>query len=232
MNLKIQELSFSLFAKELSPGTIHPAILQYLGIIPVQWELIESPIYSDREVKLVFTNQVSLMIQPNRIIFAETIEHKRLNEVQVPNIVTTYSRIFSNINYQEISISPSGYVAFNSDIEASQYMKQNLLPSSPWKTFGNRSMNTMGLKLAYPYESGNFYLDINQANVEVLNQVIPAVWFVGNFNYQLTDDHNAQKLVTLQSLIQQWKTDVTKFGNFIGKKFLASSKVPAVISNQ
>lgn len=34
VSLKIQELSVTLFVKDLEPGTINPAVLQYLGIIP------------------------------------------------------------------------------------------------------------------------------------------------------------------------------------------------------
>lgn len=226
MNLKIQELSITLFVKNLQPGTIHPAVLQYLGIIPSQWELIKNPVHSDREVKLVFTNQVRLIVQPNRIIFAETIGHKKLDDIQITQIALRYLKTFSNIDYQGISINPGGYVRFNSHEAASLYMSQNLLPSKPWQTFTDSSINAMGLKLAYPYKKGKFYLDINQASVEIVNQVIPAVWFVGNFNYLLDGKDKTEKLEQSKQLIKQWRIDVDLFANFISEKFLASIKTP------
>ena len=228
MKLQIQELSFILFVKDLNPAIIHPAILQYLGILPAQWELVENPAHSDREVKLVFTNKVSLMIQPNRIVFAETIGEKELRDVQIIQIITAYLQTFSNIEYQAISINPSGYIACDSVAKANEYMTQNLLSSSYWRLLENQDINGVQLRLAYPYKSGNFYLDIYQANIELFNQVIPAIWFAGNFNYQLSGNNSQQKLENLETLIQQWKIDVNTFRDFIGQKFLASGIVPAI----
>ena len=228
MSLNIQELNFTLFAKDLKPGTIHPVVLQYLGIIPHEWELMENPVYSDRELKLIFTNQVRLIIQPNRIIFGETVGQKTVRDIQIPLIISAYLQAFSNINYQGLSINPSGYVPFNSDEEANKYMSENLLPSRPWKTFADNSVSAVSLKLAYPYKKGSFYIDINQANLEVGDRTMAAVWFAGNFNYQLHDDNAANRLQSLQTLIEQWKTDVNKFGNFISKKFLGTTKASEV----
>lgn len=223
-SFKIQELSITLFAQDLKPGTIHPAILQYLGIIPTQWELIENPVYSDRELKLVFTNQVRLTIQSNRIIFAETVGQKKMQDIQIMPIVTAYLKAFPNIKYQAVSINPSGYVLFNSHEDASKYVVENLIPIQPWRTFGDDPVNAVGLKLAYPYKSGNFYLEINQAQVEIRKQAISAVWFAGNFNYLLEGANNEEKLQHLQILVKQWKTDVNKFSNFINNKFLTPFK--------
>lgn len=228
MNLKIQELSITLFVQDLQPKTIHPAVLQYLGIIPNEWELMEKPLYSDRELKLVFNNQVRLLIQPNRIIFAETIGQKKLQDIQIASITTAYLQTFSNLMYRAVSISPSGYVPFNSNSEASAYMSNNLLPSRPWKTFGNNSINAVGLKLAYPYKSGDFYLNIDRASVEISDRLTPAIWFAGNFNYPLENKNATEKLADLQTLIQQWKIDVNKFGNFISKKFLGTTKASEI----
>lgn len=228
MSLKIQELSFTLFAKDLKPGTIHPTVLQYLGIIPPEWKLMENSVYSDRELKLVFTNQVRLIVQPNRIIFAETVGQKKSQDIQIELITSAYLRAFSNLNYQGLSINPGGYVSFNSDREAGAYMSENLLPSRPWKTFDNNSINAVGLKLAYPHKSGGFYLDIDRASLEISDRMISAIWFAGNFNYPLENKEITERLVDLQTLIQQWKIDVNKFGNFISQKFLGTTKTSEV----
>lgn len=228
MSLKIQELNITLFAKDLKPGTIHPAVLQYLGIIPAQWELTENPVYSERELKLVFTNQVRLLVQPNRIIFAETVGSKKPQDVQISHITAAYLRAFSNINYQAVSIAPSGYVPFNSNREAGAYMSENFLPSRPWKTFADRAVNAVGLKLAYPYKAGNFYLEINQANLDIGDRSIPAIWFAGNFNYQFENKDATERLAYLQTIIRQWQVDVNEFGNFISQKFLGTTKASEV----
>lgn len=227
VGLKIQELSITLFTQDLEPETIHPAVLQYLGIIPAQWELIKKPIYGDREVQLVFTNQVRLIVQPNQIIFAETIGQKKLHDVQITHIANAYLQTFSSVDYQAISIKPNGYVPFNSEGEADAYMSDNFAPSRPWKTFADNSINAVGLKLAYPYKSGNFYLDIDRASLEIGGLVTPAIWFAGNFNYSLDSNSKIERLEQLKQLIQTWRIDVELFVYFINKKFLGSTKSPS-----
>ena len=227
-SFNIQELSITLFAGELEPGTIHPAVLQYLGIIPAQWELVENPIHSDRELKLVFTNQVRLTIQSNRIIFAETVGQKQIQDIQIIQIASAYVKTFSHIKYRGISINPSGYVPFDSHKNASKYIVENLVPSQPWKTFEDDRLSAVSLKLAYPYKSGNFYLEINQAQIEIRRQLLAAVWFAGNFNYVLEGASDREKLQHLQTLVSQWKTDVNKFRSFISNKFLNTFKTPPV----
>ena len=226
MNFQLQELSFTLFAKNFNPATIHPAILQYVEIIPSDWKLIEDITYSDRELKLVFENQVRLIIQANRIFFAETIGSKKIAEIQLPLIIERFLKVFPRINYQALSIAPSGYYIFKSDLAATKYLSQNLLTNDPWQQLEGQSINAVGLKLSYPYKSGNFYLDINQASVEVQDVANSAVWFAGNFNYQFSRDGNKEKLANCQLLLQQWEEDLQKFTDFIEQKLLASITSP------
>lgn len=222
MNFKLQELSFTIFTQDLKPAIINPGVLQYVGIIPSGWELIENPTYNERELKLIFNNQVRLIIQPNRIFLAETIGSKTIQDVRVVKIIDNFLKVFTNVDYQAVSIAPSGYAEFSSDIEVMRYMTQNLLPNRPWQKFDRQSTNAVGLKLSYPHKSGNFYLDINQANVEIGNRIIPAVWFAGNYNYRLTGSTKVEKLEHLKQLIAKWKIDVSKFYRFVEQKFLAS----------
>ena len=222
MNLKLQELSFTIITQDLKPAIINPGVLQYVGIIPAGWELVENPIYNERELKLIFNNQVRLMIQPNRIFLAETIGTKTIQDIQIVEIIDNFLEVFTRVDYQGVSIAPSGYAAFSSDIEAKQYMTQNLLPDRPWQKFDRQSTNAVGLKLSYPHKSGNFYLDINQANIEIGNRNTAAVWFAGNYSYRLIGNNNSEKLEHLKQLVAKWKVDVSKFYRFVEQKFLAS----------
>ena len=226
MNLRLQELSFTLYARDLNPATISPAILRYVEIVPADWALVENPVHSDRELKLVFNNRVRLIVQPNRAFFAETVGDKKLEDIQIPTIVENYLKIFSGVNYQAMSVAPSGFKAFESDSAVSEYLAEKLLTSDPWQKFDDRSLNAIGIKLGYPYKSGNFYLDINQANVEMANVNTPAVWFAGNFNYPLLSNSKQEKILSCHQLLQQWQTDVVKFIDFIDRKFLASVAAP------
>ena len=228
MNLNLQELSFTIITQDLKPAIINPGVLQYVGIIPAGWELVENPIYNERELKLIFNNQVRLIIQPNRIFLAETIGTKKIQDIQIVEIIDNFLKVFTNVHYQAVSIAPSGYAAFSSEIEAKQYMSQNLLPDRPWQKFDRQSINAVGLKLSYPHKSGNLYLDINQANVEIGGRATAAVWFAGNYSYWLIGDNNAEKLEHLKQLVAKWKIDVSKFYRFVEQKFLVSLVDPDI----
>ena len=228
MSFKLQQLSITLFVKDLKPAFISPNALQYTGVIPADWKLSENPVYSDRELKLNFINQVSFGIQPNRIILAEIIDRKSLDDVLMVEVINNYLQIFSKLDYQAISIAASGYCNFQSQLQAAQYMSQQLLGSKPWSQFEQHETDTVSLKLGYPYKSGNFYLNIDRANLKIQNNDIPAVWFAGSFNYPLIDNSNIDKMKNLQQLIQDWQIDVNKLSSFIEQKFLASQTDPEV----
>lgn len=227
-NLQLQELNFTLLTKDFNPAILDLNTLQNKGIIQADWQLAENPIYSNSGIKYVFTNRVRIIAQSNSIIFAETIGRKRIQDIHLPKIVSKHFQAFDQIDYQVCSLKPSGYAPFNSNSESCQYMSSGLLASNSWQKFQEREISAVGLKLAYPYKTGNFYLDINQASVEVSGIETPAVWFAGNFIYQLLDGDSTKKKAKLESIFEDWQTDIKIFQDFINNEFLAVSIMPSL----
>lgn len=228
VNLHLQELSFSLFTNSFNPTIYNPRTLLQGGVIQPDWNFAEEPVYSDRGVKLVFTNQVRIVAQSNRITFAETIGQKNIQDILLPQIVQRNLQTFSNLEYRAVSVNPSGYAPFASALETKKYLAQNLLSSAPWQTFQDRAISGVGLKLVYPYKTGNFYLDINQANVEISQSTTAAIWFAGNFYYQLIEGENQQQNHGLLNILQNWQSDVANFQDFINQKLLNIATMPSV----
>lgn len=226
VNLQLQELNFTLLTKDFNPAIFTLTTLQNNEIIPSDWGLAESPIYSNSGVKYVFNNRVRLIAQPHQIIFAETINNKRLQDIHLPKIVSKCLQTFTQIDCQVFSIKPSGYAPFNSDLETRNYMSQGLLAFNSWQKFQNQEISAVGLKLAYPYKKGNFYLDINQANIEVSGTQIPAVWFAGNFIYQLSEQDITERQSHID-LVLDWQSDIQNFQYFINNELLAASILPS-----
>lgn len=226
VNLQLQELNFTLLTKDFNPAIFTLTTLQNNAIIQSDLELAENPIYSNSGVKYVFNNQIRLIAQPHRIIFAETINNKRLQDIHLPKIVSKCLQTFTQIDCQAFSIKPSGYAPFNSDLEARKYMSQGLLAFNSWQKLQNREISAVGLKLAYPYKTGNFHLDINQANVEVSGRQIPAVWFAGNFIYQLSGQDSTERQSHM-NMVLDWQSDIQNFQDFINNELLAPSILPS-----
>lgn len=227
MTLQLQELNFSLFTKSFNPKIFNVDTLYHGGIIQSDWQLAAEPISSDLGVKLVFTNKVRIVAQPNRLTFAETIGNKNLEDILLPFITQRSLQTFSNIEYQAVSLNPSAYARFNSNSQVLQYLSQGLLAADSWRTFQDQAISAVGIKLAYPNKSGNFYLDINQANIQISGATVPAIWFAGNFNYQL-EENTDRNNYNLQNILNNWRSDVRNFQDFINNKLLNSSATSSV----
>ena len=228
IEFQLQELNFTLFTEQFNPAMLNLNSLQRVGVINPSWQLAEEPIYQTSGMKLVFTNKVRILAQPDRIVFAETVGNKRLQDTHSAIAVINHVKGFPVINYLAVSINPSGFARFPSAAEASKYLAEGLLASTPWRKFQGEPINAVGLKLAYPYKTGNFYLDINQANLDIGGQDMPAVWFAGNFNYQLSGLDSKQRYLHLNNILQGWNIDLENYQSYINNKLLAVSVIPSV----
>jgi len=228
IDFELQELNFTLFAETFNPTILNLNTLQRVGTIKPNWQLAEEPIYQTSGLKLVFTNKVRIIAQPDRLIFAETVGNKRLQDTHVAAAVKSQIGGFPEIKYRAVSLSPSGYATFESSAAAGKYLSEGLLASTLWSKFQGQSIGAVGLKLAYPYKSGNFYLDINQANLDIAGRDLPAVWFAGNFNYQLVGNNNEQRHANLQTILNNWQLDIENYQTYINNDLLAVSVIPSV----
>ena len=228
IDFQLQELNFTLLTEKFNPAILNLNSLQRVNAIKPDWQLAEEPVYQTDGLKLVFTNKVRIVAQSDRLIFSETVGNKRLQDTYLGETVKNHVRGFSEIKYRAVSLNPSGYAGFSSAAEACKYLSEGLLASTPWGKFQGQPINAVGLKLAYPYKSGNFYLDINQANLDLGGRQMPGVWFAGNFNYQLVGNNNEQKHLHLNKILNGWKSDIKNYRTYINNELLAVSVIPSL----
>ncbi|MEL6927724.1 MAG: hypothetical protein AAFO95_03715 [Cyanobacteria bacterium J06600_6] len=228
IDFQLQELNFTLFAEKFNPTILNLNTLQRVGAIKPNWQLAEEPIYQADGLKLVFTNKVRIIAQTDRLIFAETVGNKRLQDIHLAESVKSFIGGFLELKYRALSLSPGGYASFESSTAATKYLSEGLLASTTWGKFQGQPISAVGLKLAYPYKSGNFYLDINQANLDIVGREIPAIWFAGNFNYQLVGASNEQRYSNLQTILNSLLQDIQNYQTYINNELLAVSVIPSV----
>ena len=219
MSFKINAISFILFAENITDAIIHPAILQNLNIIPAEWELAERPAVDELRTQLVFTNQVSLILQTDCIIFQENTEQQQLENLQTPAIVLAYLQTFHQLQYRSLCIVPQSELAFDSATAIASYLTNNLLASNFWQDFDDQNSTFISLQFVYPYKSGSFRLEIEYdalASAENLNWKVD---FVGTFDYRLVGNNNNESITYFNSLISQWQVDVNRFTNHLQQYF-------------
>ncbi|MEO0927970.1 MAG: hypothetical protein AAFY63_19090, partial [Cyanobacteria bacterium J06643_13] len=94
IDFQLQELNFTLFTEKFNPALLNLNTLQRVGAIKPNWQLAAEPVYQAAGIKLVFTNQVRIIAQPDRLVFAESVGKKRLQDTHLAETVVNYVQGF------------------------------------------------------------------------------------------------------------------------------------------
>lgn len=224
-SLQIQELAIAITAKNLNPNVVNLDFLKYSNIISSDWELARPAVYRKSVTQLVFQNGIAIVVQPNRIVFAEAIDTKEkdIQEVQISQLATKYIEKLPNIEYQAVGINPKGFATFTESNDATNYLLNNLLASGEWREFGKTPVKA-AIQLAYSLEDSQLNLTINEGLLKVSEEKsIPAVLFSGNFNYNIFGDKQEDKLQFLYQILYNWKSNLGIYQQLINEKFLSAN---------
>ena len=224
--IELQESAFVFVGKKQNPSLINPDFFRCSGIIREDLELARPPVYTQQAAQLVFTNGVSVTAQADRVIFAESMATKSLQELEVPQIARKYIEALPHAEYQMMGINLRGLVPFPQTVDAArQFLTRQLLSAGAWQDFGEEPART-SLNVAYTLQGRRLYLSINEAALQLPDeQVTPIVLFSGNFEYSVEGDR--QRLL---SVLSNWQADLEIYKNLINDRFLNSKPMPFSIS--
>ena len=218
--LTVQELAIVIAAKDLKPSIITPDFLKYSGIIPGEWEFASKPVVNNNGARFSFKNGLNIVAEPNRIIFAEAIANKTTETVLAPSLISKFTEVLPNLDFQAVGINPRGFVAFGEDDAANKFITQKLLSPGAWQEEGEEAMRA-SLNLVYRLKRAPLALNITEAALNQKDKKIPIVIFSGSFSYQVAGNSSEQKLSYVNQVIGNWFTDITAFSSLVNDKFLA-----------
>lgn len=224
-----QEIAIVVAANNLSPTLLTPEVLKYSGIVPADWELARSPLYTQQMAQVVFQNGINLSAQADRVMFLEMLNGKADSEVQVADIARKYIEVLQHIEYQGVGINIRGYVSDQQEADGPhQYLLNTLLAPGAWQEFGQEPVRA-SVNLAYKLEHCRFALSVTEATVQLPDaESLPVVLFSGNFSYDLPQE--GDRLGTLSNMISQWRTDLDIYREIINTRFLSQAGVDASAS--
>ncbi len=218
--IQIQELAIAITAKNLNPNIVNLDFLKYSNIISPDWQLARQPVYTKSLTQLVFQNGIAIVAQPNRIVFAEAIDTKDIQKLNISQLAAKYVEKLPNVEYQAIGINPKGFVSFTESNGAANYLLNNLLASGEWREFSNTPVKA-AIQLAYNLESYQLNLTINEGLLRVSQEKsVPAILFSGNFNYNIVATQQEEKLQNLYKILQDWKSNLETYKKLVNEKFL------------
>jgi hypothetical protein len=220
--LIIQDLIIIIAAKNHSPSILNPDFLKYSGIVPKDWNLARAPVYTQSFARLDFSNGITIIAEPNRVMFMESMADKKIDSLQIPEIARKYVQALPNMEFEAVGINPRGYASFaGSGDAARQYMSETLLSPGAWQEEGEEPMRA-SLNLVYKFKRAPLYLSVTEAALRQEDETTtPIVMFSGSFSYELTGE-TAEKLTTLHQAIDNWLPDLSTYSNIINNKFLAN----------
>jgi hypothetical protein len=224
-NLKLQELVIIVAARNFNPIILTPDFLKYSGIVPTDWELARQPVLSQNVAQVIFTNGVSIIAEPNRLMFMEAVSE--VESAKTPAIARKYCQVLPEVEYQALGINPRGYADL---ADARNYLHQTLLKDGAWQQVGTAPMRA-NLNLTYTLEKGQLSLTVSEAMLRQEDETnTPIVLFGGNFSVEASGETATQKKDSLMAALDNWQADLRTYVELVNDKFLAGTtpKTPVV----
>jgi hypothetical protein len=219
-DLILQELGIVVAMQQPNPNLVTAEFLKLSGIIPADWELARQPVNNDRISQLLFTNGVSIVAEPNRIMFGETIGDKNINALTVATIASKYLDIFKLAQYQAIGINIRGFSPQPNPLAATQYINHQLLSDGSWQNYGTAPIQA-ALNLVYTLAGRQLNLEVAAARLQVSeSEIMPVILFSGNFSYNLNIPEIGNSLTAASRILANWQTDISAYYELITERFL------------
>jgi hypothetical protein len=222
----LEDIAMVIAAENLTPTMMSHDFLKSSGIIPQDWEPAQQPILNPTFAQLNFKNGVNLIARPRTIIIGESIGKKSLDQLQGATIASKYIEKLPHAEYLGFSFSPKILIPCPGNSKsAQQYITQSLLAQGSWQEIGKAPLQA-GINLMYQLERCQLSVSISEAKLQFPQQT-PAIalLFSGNFNYDLANENQEQKLSKLAQAVNFWKTDLKTFREIVTDKFLANANL-------
>ncbi|BAY81653.1 hypothetical protein NIES267_11300 [Calothrix parasitica NIES-267] len=223
--LEIQEIAIVITAKKLNVGILSVEFLKTSGIIAQDWELQTKPVKTPNAVQLSFKNGVSLIAQPGKIIFSQTIK-KALSEVKISEVAGKYIEKLPHADYQEVTLNPKSLIGLENSF--ADYITQTLIAPGAWHNIGKEKIQA-SINFLFQLEEAPLSLSITQAQIKQNDKFLPALLFSGNFHYRVNDNPQTEIISQMVQHINKWQTNLSTFNEIVNQKFLGQPE--SVLNN-
>jgi hypothetical protein len=225
MTHTVQELALVIAVKNHDPLMVGEAFLKQTGIIPSEWELAQQPYLSPQVTQLVFTNGMSIVAEPERVVFAQALADKELSTIEIGEIASKYAAILKKADYQGIGINFRSFIPQPNHESAQNYISEHVLAPASWQQIGEAPVRA-NINLNFSLSGRQLTLSINPAAIQFPEQeLMPVILFGGNFGYQLD---GADKLTQLTNILAKWQLDLIEYEQIVSQHFLTAVRHPVI----
>jgi hypothetical protein len=217
--LEIREIGIVVVAQNHNPTILNPDFLKFNEVVPKDWELAAPPICVAPVAKVTFKNGINIIAQFDKVIFAQAIQDKSVEELLIPKIARKYIETLPHVNYTSVGINPKGHIVFLEN-NVQEYLVKTFLANGPWREIGESPVKA-SLKLVYTLDRCKCALTIDEAILQTPEKpTTPALLFAANFHHDIGGMTKKEKLADLFQIIDNWKKDFEMFKNIVAKIML------------
>ena len=222
-----QEIAIVIAVPVEDPTMLNENFLKQAGIIPIDWQLEREPVYSDRVAQIMFTNGLSIVAQPDRLMFLEIVGDKSIRQsrgytnetLHAGEVAQKYVATLKMADYRSVGINFRSYAPQNSPDAATAYINNELLAAGSWQQYNHSKMRA-SVNLNYDLRDRQLNLSIDAATIQFPTPLThPAVVFSGTFSYATTE--SGDKVTNISAIIGNWQQELNEFNSFIADRLLA-----------
>jgi hypothetical protein len=217
-----QEIAIVIAVPVEDPTMLNEKFLKQAGIIPIDWQLEREPVYSDRVAQIMFTNGLSIVAQPDRIMFLEIVGARSIAALHAGEVAQKYLATLKMADYRSVGINFRSYAPQNSPDAATAYINHQLLTAGSWQQYNHRQVRA-SVNLNYDLGDRQLNLSIDAATIQFPTPLThPAVVFSGTFSYDPTAS-SGDRVAKISAIIGNWQQELTEFSSFITTQLLSAT---------
>lgn len=224
LDFNLSQLSIVVAARNHNPTILNSDFLKRNEIVPEDWQLSEPPICIEPIAQVKFQTGVHILAQPDKVVFSQPLnENGAIQQNDLADIVLRYIDTLPHVNYIAVGINPSGYIAFDEDQLAWNYLRDSFLTSRDWRNCA-KGLVSASLQLVYELDRGHLTLGIAQS--QALDSSLPCLLFTGNFHRDVIEDNvSASRLEDVKTIVMGWNTDINFFKSTVREGFLKGDQL-------
>ena len=186
MKLETLHVSIVVLAKQHNPAILHPSFLSSQGIVPVEWEIDDTPVSTPVFAMVKYKNKIVFTVQENRFQVGQDEPDDDMAKSTLPELTRKYTEKLPHVEYQAVGINFKGFIEHKDPQTA--IMKRFLKPSVA--EFDDKSPEASSFRFVYSLDSTRLRLSFDSGKIKSPDNTNERSGVMVDANYHVDLDLN------------------------------------------
>ena len=220
MKFELKECAVAVVAKRNNPTILNPDFLKINEIVPQGLQVSGPALCTEPVSQVRFDNGLSVVAQLEKLVFAQNLDGKTADEIEVASVACKYLRVLPHVDYLAFGLNPKGHVEFPTVDDARDFVNGRLIADGPWREI-NGCKALSSCKMIYQLEGVVLTISVDVAAwPKPEGDPIPVVTFGGNYHRDISGAPGKEKVERICKLLQNWEQDLASFNSMVEGRFL------------